>query len=183
MRNYPRTFGAFSDLETHLVVVITENQGDVPVVTEIEQCELTPELAVETLDFNQIPIGEDFRCLIERQEIARQLEEINGLIQQLNNENPAESRLIVCSECRELFTEDGLWDHNWVDCQPQDDEEGCVTSPIRALAEYLTQDDPTDFPILERLLQKHADESQVDDFEHEPDRARICANEKWRSRS
>ncbi len=110
------------------------------------------------------------------QQIESQVEKLNGQIQELNNENPAESRLIICPQCRELFTDDKFWIHE-IDCDqaPQDD-------PIRALAEYLTQDDPTDFPILERLLQKTAD-ALDDDFDHEPDRPRICADEKWRSRS
>ena len=91
------------------------------------------------------------------EQVTRQIEKLNGMIQELNINNPAESRLLVCPECHELFNEEAFWDHE-IEC------------------EQAPQDDPTDIPILS-ILKRH-----LDDFDHEPDRPRICADEKWRSR-
>ena len=51
--------GAYSDIKTHLITIITESnvggdgyaEMDAPVITEIDQCEFTEDLAEETRQF------------------------------------------------------------------------------------------------------------------------------------
>ncbi len=65
------------------------------------------------------------------QQVDRLLEEINGEIQELNNENPVESILHVCSGCDALLREDDYLEHE------------CSSGTL--------QDDPID-PIMTRLI-------------------------------
>ena len=54
-----KMYGAYSDIESRMVVIITETQiggdgfaeYDAPIYTQVEQDEFTPEMANETLEF------------------------------------------------------------------------------------------------------------------------------------
>ncbi len=55
----PKMQGAYSDIESHWIIIIAEAQiggdgfaeYDAPIYTQVEQDEFTPEMATETLEF------------------------------------------------------------------------------------------------------------------------------------